>query len=101
MAAYTYDPNNNPEGRYIDGVPLRDLSVDEVAAFLPHIQAAIKAAPFYHAIEERAHFVAVEPAPQPTAELTATDDSPIWISKPGNVDPPAAKLTKRKGGNSL
>lgn len=94
MAAYIYEPNSNPEGRYIDGVPLRDLSVDEVAAFPPHIQTAIEAAPFYRAS------VAVEPVAQPTSELTATDDSPVWIPKPGNVDPPAAKPTKRKGGDS-
>jgi hypothetical protein len=45
--AFKYDAEKNPEGVWLDGVPLRDLTADEVKAMKPHYRAAVKASPFY------------------------------------------------------
>lgn len=56
--AFYYRPEANPEGQFIAGVPLRDLSEGEAAALPKHLLAAVRAAPFYEG----------EPAARKTAQ---------------------------------
>lgn len=53
--AYRYLPERNP-GVHIEGVPLRDLTDDDLAGLPEHILGAIAAAPFY-APDDAAGFV--------------------------------------------
>lgn len=52
--AFFYDDTMNPKGRFISGVPLRDLTQDEVDALPPHKQASIAASPMYLAAMDAA-----------------------------------------------
>lgn len=47
---YMYLPEQNPDRQYIDGVPLRDLSPDDLAALPPDRVAAVKSAPYYREV---------------------------------------------------
>lgn len=42
-----YDATKNPEGAFITGVPLRDVTEDEYKALPKHLQRSALAAPFY------------------------------------------------------
>lgn len=44
---YTYDETKNPEGAYLAGVPLRDLTVEDVAALPEWLQRSVAACSFY------------------------------------------------------
>jgi hypothetical protein len=46
MTTYTYDEKKN-SGRIIDGVPLHDLSEEEVESLTPSQRAAVEVAPFF------------------------------------------------------
>lgn len=66
--AYTYlaEANTDPDGAarsYLPGVPLRDLTADEVAAMPAHIQAAIATSPIYAATDAAPPLPADEEAP--------------------------------------
>lgn len=45
--AVTYTAENNPEGLYFDGVPLRDITKQEFDEYRPWTQDALRAAAFY------------------------------------------------------
>jgi hypothetical protein len=45
--AFFYDETKNQQGRFISGVPLRNLTQDEVDALPPHKQASLAASPMY------------------------------------------------------
>lgn len=45
--AYTYLEDKNPDGAYLPGVPLTDLTDEQVAAFPKWLQLSIDASPFY------------------------------------------------------
>lgn len=49
---FTYDAKKNPEGTWIDGVPLRDLTKAEFKSLKPHLQAAVKREAYYVAAEK-------------------------------------------------
>lgn len=49
-----YDAGKNPDGAFLPGVPLRDLTDDELAALPPHLQAGVAAAPFYRTTKPKA-----------------------------------------------
>lgn len=44
---YIYDETTNPDGAAFHGVPLRDLTADDVAGFGPMQQRQVDAAPWY------------------------------------------------------
>jgi hypothetical protein len=44
---YRYLAENNPEGLYLDGVPLRDLTAADVSELSPYLAASLAACPFY------------------------------------------------------
>lgn len=52
--AFTYDEKKNPDGTWIDGVPLRHLTKAEFKALKPHLQAAVKREAYYVAVEKEA-----------------------------------------------
>lgn len=49
LIAYSYLSDRNPEGHYIAGIPLRDLTVADLAALTPHQVAGLATCPFYEA----------------------------------------------------
>jgi len=65
MPAYTYLPEQNPEQRYLDGVPLRDLTAADVEQLPEHLRAALDGCPFYVAVVETAQHT-------PDAVITAS-----------------------------
>ena len=50
MVVYRYLAEQNAEGLYLDGVPLRDLTADDVAELSPYLVASVAACEFYEAI---------------------------------------------------
>ncbi len=49
--AFVYDPDKNPDNLFIEGVPLRTLTADDVAGYPDWLKATIAAAPWYTAQE--------------------------------------------------
>lgn len=49
-----YDEARNPEGAFLDGVPLRDLTEEEFAALPAWLQASVDASPLYRKSRPRA-----------------------------------------------
>lgn len=47
MTARYYDEAKNTEGRFIPGVPLRDITQDEYEALPKHLQRSVDAADIY------------------------------------------------------
>jgi len=45
--AYTYDPDANPEGLHLEGVPLRDLAFADLDRLSQPLREALAAQPFY------------------------------------------------------
>lgn len=50
MIAYRYLADRNPAGAYLPGVPLADLTADDVAAMPAWLQASIVACPYYETV---------------------------------------------------
>ena len=46
IIAYTYDRERNPDESFIPGVPLRDLTVEEVQALPGDLHAGVGQLPF-------------------------------------------------------
>mgnify|MGYP000915409520 CR=1 FL=1 len=69
--AYTYDGERNPDKSFIPGVPLRDLTVEEVQSMPRYVHAGVAQQPFYLA-------TAAAPAlvEQATAEADASEQKP-------------------------
>jgi hypothetical protein len=44
---YTYDASQNPDNASLPGVPLRDLTADDIANVPAWLQSSIAAQPFY------------------------------------------------------
>ena len=44
---YTYDAARNLEGRSLGGVPLADLTADDIDALPAHLQETIATTPYY------------------------------------------------------
>lgn len=44
---FKYDPKKNPQGHLIDGVPLRDLTADDLERIGEQRAKAVAGAPFY------------------------------------------------------
>lgn len=63
---YRYDADKNPGGAYLPGVPLRDLTADEVATFSDLTRRSIAAQPFYTPAK-------VEVQPESTAFVPPAD----------------------------
>jgi hypothetical protein len=49
--AFRYVAEQNPQGAFLPGVPLRDLTVADVAAAPAWLRPSIAAQPFYQAVE--------------------------------------------------
>ena len=45
--AFVYVAKKNPDGRALAGVPLRDITIEEFAAFPVHVQRSIAAQAMY------------------------------------------------------
>lgn len=45
--AFTYDETKNPDGAFLAGVGLRDLTTAEFAALPEWLQRSVEACPFY------------------------------------------------------
>lgn len=44
---FIYHEERNPDGAFIDGVPLQDIDRDTWGAMPEHVQASVRACPFY------------------------------------------------------
>lgn len=53
-AVYRYDPEKNPDGASLPGVPLRDLTESDVARIPKWLRKSLKECPFYVAAKPRA-----------------------------------------------
>lgn len=51
--AYTYDEKKNPDSTWLDGVPRRDLTAADFKRLPKHLQAAVKAQPYYVATAKK------------------------------------------------
>jgi len=60
---YYYDEDKNPGGDALIGVPLRDLTEDDMAQFAKHTVASIEASPLYRK---------TKPESRKAAEATST-----------------------------
>lgn len=58
--AYRYDADANPDGAFIPGVPLRDLTLADLDQLTAHQRAGIPLYPFYT-------LVITPPEPEPAA----------------------------------
>jgi hypothetical protein len=81
MVVFRYLAEQNAEGLYLDGVPLRDLTVDDMAGLPKHLAGAVASCPFY---------VLVTPP--------ASDDAGAVVFVPGAVAGAAARVARRHGG---
>lgn len=80
---FQYDAKKNPDGLYIDGVPLGDLTDDDVAAMSSHQLAGVVAQPFYVKVGRM-------PSSVNTAEVTENEQ--IATTTPDTSD----KISGRK-----
>jgi hypothetical protein len=48
---YTYDPARNPDGGYLPGVPLRDLTAADLADLPAHLIKSLPTLPGYSAVD--------------------------------------------------
>lgn len=47
MIAYRYDASANPDGAFLPGVPLRDLTVEDLDALPEALRRSVPACPWY------------------------------------------------------
>jgi hypothetical protein len=87
--AYTYHADRNPNRQYLDGVPLRDLTMRDVARLPEHLQAAIPLQPFYVAVEA-AEAAPAEDAEREPAAAVATPEA-VKAAQAKQPRPKAAK----------
>lgn len=50
---FTYDEKLNPDGAYLAGVPLRDLTESEFVTLPEWLQRSVEACPFYVRVKTR------------------------------------------------
>ena len=85
-----YDESKNPDGAVLDGVPLRDLTVEEFETLPPWLQANVDASPMYRKTKPR-HPSDPEPSGEgdqvdpgdgveKTATLAAADGTPAELT---------------------
>lgn len=76
--AFLYLPSNNPDERYIDGVPLRDLTLRDFAKLAPHLAAAVEQSPWYQPVMDVATALAddAQDAPQDTEHDESDESEP-------------------------
>lgn len=48
---YRYVEKKRPEGEYLTGVPLADLTAEQFDKLPPHLQAAVKSVLYYEAVK--------------------------------------------------
>lgn len=68
---YRYNPDMNPDGAVLDGVPLRDLTAEDVDALPAHLQRSVADCLFYEPVAQDAASVISEPAEEPAAPAPA------------------------------
>jgi hypothetical protein len=51
MIIYKYNEAKRPEGEFITGVPLTDLTAEMVESYPPHIQATLKTILYYEPVK--------------------------------------------------
>jgi hypothetical protein len=52
MIIYKYNEKTRPEGEFITGVPLADLTAEMVESYPPHIQATLKTILYYEPVKQ-------------------------------------------------
>ena len=52
MIIYKYNEAKRPEGEFITGVPLTDLTAEIVESYPPHIQATLKTILYYEPVKQ-------------------------------------------------
>jgi hypothetical protein len=52
MIIYKYNEAKRPEGEFIAGVPLPDLTAEMVDSYPPHIQATLKTVLYYEPVQQ-------------------------------------------------
>lgn len=81
-----YDASKNPEGRCFDGVPLRDLTDDELAELPAWLRASVEASEFY-----TTEAPAQEIDPDILASITGVEvvpgDLAADLAQPATIDP--------------
>lgn len=73
---YRYNADMNPEGAVLDGVPLRDLTAEDVAALPPHLQRSVADCLFFEPMASDAIPVLSEPAEEPATTAPARRRAP-------------------------
>lgn len=73
---YRYNADMNPEGALLDGVPLRDLTAEDVAALPAHLQRSVADCLFYEPVAQDSASVLSEPAEDPVAPAPARRRTP-------------------------
>lgn len=68
--AYRYDPEQNPAGEYIPGVPLRDLTTEDMEALDAYLAGGVEQCAFYVPVAAR---VARATLPKPSETKGAGD----------------------------
>lgn len=63
---YRYNADMNPEGAVLDGVPLRDLTAEDVAALPPHLQRSVADCLFFEPVAQDSAPVLSEPTEDPS-----------------------------------
>ncbi len=81
-----YDASKNPEGAYLDGVPLRDLTDDELAELPAWLRASVLASEFY-----TAEAPTIEIDPNTLASIEGVEvvpgDLAADLAQPTTIDP--------------
>ena len=81
-----YDASKNPEGACLDGVPLRDLTDDELAELPAWLRSSVEASPFY-----TTEAPALEINPDTLASITGVEvvpgDLAVDLAQPATIDP--------------
>ncbi len=81
-----YDASKNPEERAFDGVPLRDLTIDEFESLPTWLQASVDAAPFYVAAPDSEHLAELQGVDVPAADLAAALAQPEQVGEADGVE---------------
>ncbi len=81
-----YDARKNPEGRCFDGVPLRDLTDDELAELPTWLRASVLASEFY---TTEAPALGIDPDVLASIEGVAVvpGDLAADLAQPATIDP--------------
>lgn len=83
--AYYYQPENNPHNGSLPGVPLRDLTDEEVAQYPDYIKRSLEISPMYR--KTNPNPTPRKPEVKPAKKKASAKPAPAAV--PVTADPPA------------